>query len=321
MDKKTRVLHCIDNKPVDRIPMSFWHHYHGDDAEGKTCIAAHRKLYEETGIDFVKMMSDGFFPVDFGLSRIENPADWARVAIPSDHSAWVQGQIDRVLWMREAIRDEACVFYVMFSAFELLCQVFGYDVCVNHLKDPVSRRFMQPIFDALGDLVAETSGRIITEGGATGIHQAMANSFRFTADEYRLLMRPQDLKIMEATNRVGRYNIVHLCGWAGIRNNLEVWRDYEGAIMHWDQHTDHLPIGRARGYFTGSRALMAGFDNKPGTFLYTADKPAVKEMAKSYAREGGDTGFLLSADCSLDESFPYERIRWVGEALEELASE
>jgi uroporphyrinogen decarboxylase len=126
---------------------------------------------------------------------------------------------------------------------------------------------------------------------------------------------------MKATNAVSNYNIVHLCGWIGVQNNMDVWDDYEGAVIHWDQHTDRMPIEEAQVIFKNRRALMAGFDNKPGTFFYTADKADVKAVAKNYARQGGKTGFILSSDCSLVESFPYERICWVGEALEELAAD
>ena len=321
MDKKTRVLNCIDNKPIDKVPMVYWHHFSGENAHGKTCVAAHKKFYEETGVDFIKMMCDGFFPMDFGIPKIETPSDWAHVRPPTLKSSWVLSQADRINWMIEAIKDEACVYYVMFSSIELLGQSFGYDLCTAHLKSADSRKHMQPALDALGSFVAEAAAYLIKETGATGMLSSMSNNFRYTADEYRAYIRPQDEKIINATNAVSDYNIIHLCGYVGVKNNMEVWQDYETAVMSWDQHTDKLPISEARATFKNCRAIMGGFDNKQGTFFYTAGKDEVKAKAKEYARAGGKTGFILSADCSLTENFSYERIRWVGEALEELAIE
>lgn len=37
MNKKQRVLDCIDGKPIDRVPFSFWHHYAGADNYGAAC--------------------------------------------------------------------------------------------------------------------------------------------------------------------------------------------------------------------------------------------------------------------------------------------
>ena len=61
MDKRKRVLHAFQNKPVDRPPVGFWFHFPPEKAKGKACIDAHLAYYRESGIDFLKVMSDGYF--------------------------------------------------------------------------------------------------------------------------------------------------------------------------------------------------------------------------------------------------------------------
>ena len=65
MDKRTRVLNAMNKKEVDHVPVGFWFHFSGEEAEGDACIQAHLKYYRETDMDFVKIMCDGYFPYPF----------------------------------------------------------------------------------------------------------------------------------------------------------------------------------------------------------------------------------------------------------------
>lgn len=320
MDKKTRVLNCIDRKPIDKVPVSFWHHFKGEDKVGRQCIAAHKRLYDEANLDFVKMMADSYDII--GLeTKVCTPSDWARLKFPSMNSPFVQEQVDRVLWMREAIKDEACVFYIIFSGFSFMTFEFGHNLIDAHLHDDEARPHLLPAINAMGDFVAELSSTILERSGATGLLLSMGNNTvdRFTAQEYKDWLQPQDFKLLGAANEQSDYNIIHLCGYAGVSNNLELWRDYEGAVIHWDQHTDRLSIPEAKHYFTGARALMSGFNNKSGTLLETGTVEQIKACAKDFVRSGGQTGFILGADCSISSRIPYSRLRAVVEATEELA--
>ena len=63
MDKRTRVLNAIQQKEVDHVPVGFWYHFDGDQAMGDPCVQAHLDYYESTGLDFIKIMCDGYFPI------------------------------------------------------------------------------------------------------------------------------------------------------------------------------------------------------------------------------------------------------------------
>lgn len=75
MDKRTRVLHAMDQEPVDHVPVGMWFHFAGEEARGDACVAAHLRYYRETDLDFLKVMSDGYFP--YPLDReIRSADDW-----------------------------------------------------------------------------------------------------------------------------------------------------------------------------------------------------------------------------------------------------
>lgn len=320
MNKKQRVLNCIDNKPIDRIPYCFWEHFAGEDAQGRGCVAAHKRWYEETGIDMIKMQSDGFFQIGFD-QPVSVPSDWAKLKIPPINGKFVEDQLDRVKWTREAIGDEACIFYVVFAAFSFLWKEYDKEMVISHLRDSHARQYLLPLLDNLGDFVAQFGQRLITDAGVTGLHSAMSTNYRFTVEQYRAWLRPQDEKLMNAANRLSNYNIVHLCGWDRVKNNFEAWGDYTGAVIHWDQHTESISLAEGKVLYKNKRAIMGGFDHKPGTVLFHGSKEDIQALTKEYARSGGKTGFILSADCSLMEHLTAERARWVREALEEFSVE
>lgn len=317
MDKKQRVLDCIDGKPVDKIPVSFWHHFVGQDNYGLACIRRHKEIYESANLDFIKMNSNGYYPVDFGVS-VQTPQDWIHIRPPKKGSAYFQEQIELIRRMKDAIQDEACVFYVVYAAYSFLLRSYGKEMCDAHLRDPAARKFLLPALEAVGDFVAELCQELIVEGGATGIFEAYSSNSRFSPSEYTEWIRPQDEKQMRACEDAGKYNIVHLCGGVDGRNHVDTWADYRGSTIHWDQHLDGLSLAEGRVMFPNKRAIMGGFDNRPGTLLYTGTKEKIQAMTEAYVRSAGRTGFLLSADCTLAPNVPYEHLRWVSEALEKL---
>lgn len=54
---------------------------------------------------------------------------------------------------------------------------------------------------------------------------------------------------------------------------------------------------------------MGGFDNKAGSVLCEGSKEEVQAQTLAYVAEGGRTGFVLSADCSLKPDINYVRLR------------
>ncbi len=314
MNKKQRVLDCIDGKPIDKVPFSFWRHYFGDDNYGKACIARHKELFDAADLDFIKMNSNGYYPIDFGVS-VRVPEDWKYVVPPKSGSAYFQEQIDLIREMREAVRDEACVFYVVYAAYSFLTRSFGKEICDAHLRDEQARPFLLPVLDAMGDFVAELCTALLRDGGATGIFEAYSSNSRFSPQEYRQWIRPQDEKQIHACEGAGNYNIVHLCGGTDGRNDVSVWADYMGSTIHWDQHLDRVSLAEGRDLFPNKRAIMGGFDHREGSALYTGSRDLIQAMTRSYVCAGGRTGFILSADCTLAPEIPYEHLRWVGETL------
>lgn len=321
MDKKTRLLNCIDGKPIDRPPFTFWHHYGADRAYGQASIQAHKELFDQTGIDFIKMMSDGYNDISFGV-KIDTYKDWDHIKIPRMTDPFVREQVDKIKGVIDAISDTAYVYYVIFAAFTLMRMSFGRELCYQHMLDDEARPYIRRALANLGDFVAEAAALYITEGGMLGgLHCFNSNGQdHFNTEQYRAWLRPEDIKLINATNAVSDYNIAHFCGWTGVPNNMEAWNDYTASTAHWDIHTDGISLMQGKDYFPNKRAIMGGFDNKEGSILYTGTKEQVQQAVNEMVQQGGRTSYILSADCSLLPSVDYQRLIWVREALDALAN-
>ncbi len=316
MNKKERWVRCLDNQPIDRPPVTFWHHY--QDATPQ----AHIHTYRQTGIDMVKMMSDGYNDITFGVP-VRTAEDWKHVKIPNMHHPFVTGQVDRIKGVVDAIGDECPIYYVVFSAFTLMRMSWNREMCFAHIKDPETRPYMLSAMENIGSFLAEMSAHLITEGGLFGLLPCFNTNghTQFTAEQYAAWQGPQDRKLLAAINQVSNYNIAHFCGYNGIKNNISAWYDYPAAVAHWDIHTDEIPLSEGRKAYPNVRAIMGGFNNKPGSVLYEGSKEEVQARAWAYAAEGGRTGYVLSADCSLKPDVDYERLRWVVEAMDAIAQD
>ena len=231
MDKRTRVLNAMNKKEVDHVPVGFWFHFAGEEASGQGCINAHLKYYRETDLDFVKIMCDGYFP--YPLPEIKTAADWKSLKpLTSDHP-FIREQVERAKAIVEDIGKERCVFYNVFAPFSSLR--FGAEAVGLTDSDVMEyiREDKNAVMDAL-DVIAQSNALLaellITEAGCDGVYYCVQGGEydRFTPEEYRKTITPSDLYVLEHANRFSENNIIHMCGWAGNRNQLAIWQDYPG---------------------------------------------------------------------------------------------
>lgn len=319
MNRKERTLRALQGLPVDRPPMAFWHHFVGADMEKENFAASHVRFYRETGEDFIKMMCDGY--VALPDLTVRQPSDWLHIRLPKLSDPFVQEQIVHIKRVREAIADETAVFYNMFNTVSTLRSSTSDEQVYAHLQERNPELFAA--IDAVNQFKMEFAQKLVEDAGATGLFLPMQNNdlHSFTGDCYQELLRPYDRKLIEYANTLSPYNIIHLCGYWGVRNDLDNWKDFPGAAIHWDVHTDRLSLAEGRAFFTHKKAVMGGFNNKEGSLIYTGDREAVMAETVDIVRKAGPTGLIISSDCSLLETIDHRRVHWVAEALDTLISQ
>ncbi len=325
MDKRTRVLAAMNGEKVDHVPVGFWFHFAGKEAEGDACVQAHLKYYRETDLDFVKIMCDGYF--SFPLPQIRCAVDWKGVEPLAKDHPFIREQVERARAIVKEIGKERCVFYNVFAPFSSLrfgAEAIGLDdaAVMAHVRE--DRAAVMHALDAIAWSNALLTELLITEAGCDGVYYCVQSGEydRFAPQEYEAVAAPGDLYVLEHANRFSDNNIIHMCGWAGSRNRLELWRNYPAKVINWAVHVEGMDLEEGRAYF-GNRTSLGGFETHwDGTvregIIYNGTKQELQEYTRELILDHGKRGLMLGGDCTIDAGIDRERIRWIVEAARSL---
>ena len=324
MDKRTRVLNALNKKPVDHVPVGFWFHYADEEMCGETCVQAHLRYYRETDLDFLKIMSDGYFNYPIP-ETIQNADDWWTLEPLGKDHPFIREQVWRAKRLVDEIGGERCVFYNVFAPFSSLR--FGYpdEKVMEHLRE--NKLAVMHALDVIAQDNAALCQLLIEEAGCDGVYYCVQGGEcdRLTVEEYREMIAPSDLYVLEHANRFSDNNILHCCGWAGSKNNLELWKDYPAKCVNWAVFVENLPLPDGR-FFFGDKAVLGGFETlhldetmtRYQGLLYTGTKEEIQDYTRELIRTFGKRGLMLGGDCTIGANLDHERVRWVIEAAREI---
>ena len=335
MSKRELVLHAFDNKPVPRVPVGFWFHFAEESRffEGlrdpsviKTNIAGHRNFYETFQPDFIKLMSDGYFKYPNPMIKnIVTAADLSTIeSIGRDHE-WIHRQIDLVRQLTGLFGHDVASFYNIFSPSKYLRLLYG----IHGVKgDAWLARLMaedkQAVRHAL-DVIAQDLGYlaegVIQQGHADGIYFSVQSiqDRSISPDLYREIIEPSDLQVLAVANQASNYNILHICGYEGSRNDLSRYRHYQAKAINWAVHIEQTDLAAGKKLF-GGRAVIGGFDNRAEGLLYAGSQDEIEAATAEILSTAGTTGVILGADCTIPSDIDLKRLEWVRQKAASLSN-
>ena len=316
MTSKERVMAVLNGEKADRAPVCFWHHF-GSLAPEDT-VREHVRFFRESGEDILKMMCDEFFV--YPLEGVRSADDYRALKPQGYDSYYVRGQAERAEQMNDALGGEVITFYNAFSPYATLKHAIGQDAALQLIRE-----HEDAAIHALEVICEDTVfmiERVLRESGTTGMMLCLqgAEEGLFTDEEYARLIAPTERRVVECARSLSETNLLHLCGWDGVKDHLERWKDYETSIVNWDVDVEGITLKQGKEYF-GGRVVLGGFNNRPGTLLHAGSREDVQAFTKKLLAETGEEGVIIGADCSLPEDIDRNRIRWVIEAAEQYALE
>ena len=318
MNKRERVIAAFQGKEVDHVPVAMWKHvpaeyYNDDDAFAKY----QADFVRATDVDFLKMSGDKYFcwPAPI-LDGIENAEDLYKIEpLGADHPH-IRGQIDRAKKIVAALNGECVAVQLVFCPLSYLRLQIGYPQMMKLIRE--NPEAMKYACNVIAEDVKLLVKGLITEAGVDGIFYSVQNAEvdRFTAEEYRDWVTPSDKAVLDYANSISSMNVIHFCAWEQVPNRMSVWEDYTAAVISWSRYIDIMDIREAKKHF--GTTVWGGFDNRKGTLLFEGSREEIEAEVRSFVAQGGKTGYMIGADCSLDGSLTDERIRWVVEAARKI---
>lgn len=315
MTKRERVIRAMQNQPVDRPPVGFWFHFSREDSLGQRCVDAHLRYYNNVDVDIAKLMCDGYFDYPNPVAKaVKEPGDWYAMQPLGPDSEFIRGQVERAKAVKAGLKSDCLVLYNVFAPFSSIRFGTSDELVMRHLReDP---RAIEYALDVIAQDNALLCEKLITEAGIDGVYYCVqgGEKDRFTPDEYRRYITPSDLKVLEHANRFSGYNVLHCCGWAGIPNNLEVWRDYPAAAVNWACFIENMGLSEGKEFF-GGKCVLGGFDNRATGLMYNGTREEIQEFTRELVQKSGSTGVMLGADCTLPATVDVNHIQWVVDAV------
>ncbi|MCD8180971.1 MAG: hypothetical protein LUF26_05770 [Firmicutes bacterium] len=313
MNKRERVLTALSGQTPDCVPVGFWYHFPEDRQHGKECVEAHLDFYRNTDIDFIKVMCDGYFgyPNDVLLNLSDVRELYGMKPLGAEHP-FIREQAERVKAVVDAVGDECCVFYNVFCPLSYFRLQIDWDTMMRCVREDADA--VKYACSVIAEDAKTLVNALINEAGADGIYYCVQNAelFRFTADEYRDIVTPSDLEVLEFANGLSEYNILHCCGWSGDKNRIEVWRDYRAAAVNWAVYVEELDLNDGRELFNCG-CVLGGFDNRKDGVLCSGSIGEIKAETRRLIETAGKRGTIIGADCTLPNDIDLARIRAVAE--------
>lgn len=308
MNKRERVITALKGGTPDRVPAGFWFHFGGDAAAGQGAIDAHIDYFKQCDLDMMKIMCDSYFDYP-NPCKVEKAADWYNIQPMGPEHPFFKEQVERTKAIVDAVGKETLVLYTVFAPFSSIRFGYGEELVMRTMKeDP------KAVCHAL-DVIAEDNKMFVKAlfetAGVDGIYYSVqgGEKNRFSIEEYREWITPSDKAVLDYANTLGELNILHCCGWAGDRNNIEDWRDYSAAAVNWAVYVEKMSMKEGRKFFPNVKCVLGGLDNTKDGILYTGTDEEVKAEIVRLCEETGTTGYILGADCSIQSDTPYERIK------------
>jgi uroporphyrinogen decarboxylase len=308
-------------KPTARVPAAFWLHLIPEAETGDAAVKpslkedsveAHLAFIRQVRPDFVKTMSDGFFFYPSGgVPRARMELGDLKAVEASD--PWIAGQLEVQSRIREA-EPSFPYFFNIFSPLTSLRFLVGRERLLALLReDPEG---LSEALGRMGEGLSALARELVATAKADGIYLSVQNPDRdaFGSDFYRRRVSPSEVAVLDAARAAGGRSILHICGYAGVRNRLEDFALYPADAISYARTVEGVSFPRARAIFPG-KALMAGFANTPGSIIHRGARAEVEAETAAILNEAvGMTGIVIGADCTVPSDIDLERLEWVREA-------
>ena len=313
MTKRERVIAAFQGKEVDHVPVCMWKHvpqkYWADDDQFAECQLS---SYRSTDVDFMKLSGDKYFgwPSEL-LDHLARAEDLFRLEPIGAGHPFIRGQIERTAKIVKGLNEECAALYLVFVPLSCLRIHIGYPAMMKFIRD--NPEAVKHACGVIAEDLKHLVRGIIQEAGADGVFLSVQNGEvdRFTAQEYRDWVTPSDKIVLDYANSLSSMNAIHFCAWEGTANRLSVWQDYKAPVVSWSRYMDIMDIAQAKNHF--GCTVWGGFDNRPGSLLYTGSQAEIQRETDALIAQGGKKGYILGADCSLHDELDERRIRWVVE--------
>lgn len=320
--KRTRLEAVISGEVPDRVPVSLWRHWPGDDQDAAALAAAHLKWQQDYDWDVLKVgPASSYSVVDWGVQDrwvghiegtreythrpIQQAEDWAKLQPLDPQKGMLATQLEALRLVKTAVGDTVPVLATIFAPLSQAKHLAENEPMLTHLRrEPALFRQGQ-------ETIVESTLRYIEAAkkiGIDGIFYAVQHA-RYpllSQEEFERWGRPFDLKILNSVQDLW-LNMVHL-------HSTDVMFDlvakYPVQLLNWHDRETGISLRDGLQQFNG--AASGGIDH--WTLHQEAPENTVAEAQDAIDQTNGRR-LLLGTGCVAMTTTPLRNIRALRESV------
>lgn len=316
MNKRERLEATISGESVDRVAVSLWRHWPGDDQRAEDLAAAHIDFQRRYDWDFIKVTpASSYCLQDWGVvdkweGTIEGtrtykqrvvlePEEWMSLKPLDPAQGGLGRQLECLHMLREVFGEEVPFIQTIFSPLAQAKNLAGKQTLIRHMRQNASQ-----VHYAL-QTIAETTLRFIEEARSTGIAGIfyavqLADYELLSEAEYKVFGCPYDQQILTDTKDMW-FNVLHVHGPHGMFNLMA---NYPVQAVNWHdrESSPNLESGLKK-----IRGVAIGGVNRD--VLHTEDPMEALEQARDAYEQTDGRRWILGVGCVTLVTTPIGNIR------------
>ena len=324
-----RVRASLTGSAIDRPPVSIWRHFYGQETTAQGLADAMLGFQNQFDWDFMKINPRASYHAeDWGLNirfsdsdsqgheivdwPVKSPEDWGRIEHLDPTIGALGEQLKALELIAATANGEVPLLMTLFTPLAVAAQLAGSADAMSRLIEDAPDA-LAPALDAITETLAAFVAEVMSRGAA-GMFFATtrwASYDRLSDDEYAILGRPYDLRVLEAA-KGAEFNVFHVCGGDNMLSEL---RDYPVQAYSWDAQDD-TNVWLLEGAKLTGKAVIGGLSHH-GT-LATGRPEEVAEEVSWTAEMIEGSGWMVGPACAAPPETPEENLRAVRDAVEGL---
>jgi uroporphyrinogen decarboxylase len=327
MTNKKRVLHALQGKAVDRIPVTAWMHFPFDDETRDGQVRIFTKFQKTYDWDLMKLMFrntfhledwgcafEGYHPtLGYWLTKkyaINDPKDWEKIG-PLDPLTGAHGEMVSVtgeVCQEIARTGDAMKLATVFSPLMVAHQLAMDERIQTDIKE--NREALHKGLETITRTVAGFA-KACLDAGADGIFFATgeARAGFMSKTEYREFGHPYNIRVLDAIRSASLMTMLHICGQDIF---FDEFLDYPIDAFNWDTQNTSPDLGEARK--KTDKCIIGGMSTSGVLFSGTPED--VRQEAAAAVALAGKEGFILGPGCGVPFETPPENLKALREVVE-----
>ena len=301
MTKRERMLDLAQGRSVDGyVPGAFFLHFDPRFHQGQAAVDRHLEYFRATDMDFVKIQYEHPFP----RLQITRPKDWA--TFPSLDADYFAEPLKVVEGIVKAVNHEALVIVTLYSAVMHAAHAASRELLTDHLDEDPDRtaKGLQIINEAILLFVRECVKRGV-DGFYASTQGGEAGRFRDPALFARII-KPLDLAVMNEIARRCTFNILHVCDYHGLYDDLAPYLDYPGHVVNCGTRlAGGTRTPRELAALFG-RPFLGGMDRHG--IIVKGTREQISAEVRAVLRDA-PPAFALGADCTVPSDIPISNLK------------